>query len=315
MARCGSLDGDGNRAAKTVGGATTRYLVDTQSPTGYAQVVEEVSGGATVRSYTHGLDLISQNQLVGGNWTPSFYGYDGQGSVRYLTNSSGAVTDTYDYDAFGNILERTGATPNNYLYRGEQFDSDLGSYFLRARYYDQLRGALLSSDESAASPTIRSRSQVPLCEPDPGHHIDPSGYSTIGDYARLGGAIALNIVRSRALHSIAKLYHLLFITVASVPPTACGQIATTVAGFRLLRRQEGRRPSRVAERRPGRGGPGRGGRDAPPLAAVGRVGRRDGRGPGRPGSGPGLPRPRGGAAIRCRPIGFRSRPARGATPR
>jgi len=35
-------DGDGNRVAKTVNGVTTRYLVDSLNPTGWAQVVEEV---------------------------------------------------------------------------------------------------------------------------------------------------------------------------------------------------------------------------------------------------------------------------------
>ncbi len=53
-------DGDGNRVAKSVGGVTTNYLVDTNNPTGYAQVVEELQGGAVVKSFTYGHDLISQ---------------------------------------------------------------------------------------------------------------------------------------------------------------------------------------------------------------------------------------------------------------
>ena len=36
-------------------------------------------------------------------------------------------TDTYEYDAFGNLVNSTGTTPNNYLYRGEQYDPDLGT--------------------------------------------------------------------------------------------------------------------------------------------------------------------------------------------
>lgn len=43
-------DGDGNRVSKTVGGVTTRYLVDERNPTGYAQVVEELVGGAGLPS-------------------------------------------------------------------------------------------------------------------------------------------------------------------------------------------------------------------------------------------------------------------------
>ena len=84
-------NGDGIRVAKTAGGVTTGFLVDDRNPTGYAQVLEEIVGGAVGRSYTYGLKLISQKQASG----VSFYGYDGHGSVRYLTDASGAVTDTY----------------------------------------------------------------------------------------------------------------------------------------------------------------------------------------------------------------------------
>ena len=45
-----------------------------------------------------------------------------------------AITDSYDYDAFGNEVNHTGTTPTNYLYRGEEYDTDLGLYYLRARY-------------------------------------------------------------------------------------------------------------------------------------------------------------------------------------
>ena len=94
-------DGEGNRVSKTVSGVTTKYLVDDLNPTGYAQVVDELTGGAVTRTYTYGLQRISEDQVISGTWTPSYYGYDGFGSVRNLTNSAGAVTDTYDYDAFG----------------------------------------------------------------------------------------------------------------------------------------------------------------------------------------------------------------------
>jgi hypothetical protein len=115
-------DGDGNRVAKTVGGATTRYLVDDLNPTGYAQVVEELTGTTVTRRYTTGLQRISESQPINGTWTSSFYGYDGLGSVRQLTDSAGTVTDTYEYDAWGSAVDTTGSTPNVYLYRGEQYD-------------------------------------------------------------------------------------------------------------------------------------------------------------------------------------------------
>ena len=140
-------DGDGNRVAETVGGTTTKYLVDSLNPTGYAQVMDELVSGAVTRTYTYGLQRISEDQKIGGTQTISFYGYDGHGNVRFLmTGTTGTVTDTYVYDGFGLPLTTTGATRNNYLYSGEQFDSVLGMYYLRARYYNPATGRFLSMD-------------------------------------------------------------------------------------------------------------------------------------------------------------------------
>jgi hypothetical protein len=113
-------EGDGNRVARTANGVTVRYLVDTNNLTGYSQVVEELVSNSVSRQYSYGHDLISQRQLINNNWRTSFYGYDGQGSVRVLTNGSGVVTDTYADDAFGHLISQTGSTPNEYLYTGER---------------------------------------------------------------------------------------------------------------------------------------------------------------------------------------------------
>jgi RHS repeat-associated protein len=171
-----AYDADGNRVAKTVGGTTTRYLVDDLNPTGYAQVVEEVTGTTANRTYTYGLQRISQTQQVANAWTPSFYGYDGGGTVRLLTDSTGTVTDTYDYDAWGNTVNTTGSTPNVYLYRGEQFDYDLGLYYLRARYFNPLTGRLLSRDPYAGEPpTPATLHKYLYANGDPVNLGDPSG--------------------------------------------------------------------------------------------------------------------------------------------
>ena len=146
-------DAFGNRVAKTVNGVTTAYLVeDDKNPTGYPQVFDELTGGAVTRTYTYGLQRIDEEQVRNGVWTPSYYGYDGGGNVRNLTNSAGTVTDQYEYDAYGNSFTVSGTTPNNYLYRGEQFDPDLGLYYLRARYYNPATGRFMSRDPQDNSP-------------------------------------------------------------------------------------------------------------------------------------------------------------------
>jgi YD repeat-containing protein len=55
-------DGDGNRVSKTVSGVTTKYLVDTLTPTGYAQVAEEIVNGSVNAQYLYGLMHISQTR-------------------------------------------------------------------------------------------------------------------------------------------------------------------------------------------------------------------------------------------------------------
>ena len=113
-------DGDGTRVAKTSGGVTTEYLVDDLNPTGLPQVAEEVVGGGVARRYTYGINRISQTQAG----VTSLYDYDAHGDVRALMSTAPVApgnfatpTDTYGYDAFGNLIGSTGTTPNVYRYQ------------------------------------------------------------------------------------------------------------------------------------------------------------------------------------------------------
>ena len=90
------------------------------------------------------------------------------------------VTDTNDYDAFGNKVNSTGTTPNNYLYRGEQFDPDLGLYYLRARYYNPLTGRFMSRDPEDGTPyDPKSLHKYLYAGGDPVNATDPTGRDTI----------------------------------------------------------------------------------------------------------------------------------------
>jgi RHS repeat-associated protein len=179
-------DGDGNRVAKTVGGVTTRYLVDTNNHTGHAQVAEELRGGQVVRQYTYGHDLLSQRQQLGGEWRTHYYGYDGHGSARYLTDSAGAVTDAYAYDAFGSLVARTGSTPNDYLYAGEQYDPHAGFYYLRARYMNPSSGRFLTQDSfEGVTHDPATLHKYLYGASNPVSHVDPSGH-----FYSLGGLMA-----------------------------------------------------------------------------------------------------------------------------
>lgn len=96
--------------------------------------------------------------------------------MRLLTDATGAVTDRYDHDSFGNILSQSGSTPNVYLYSGEQNDPNLALYYLRARYYEVSNGRFMTMDVHPG------RVQHPISmhryafgNDDPVDGIDPSG--------------------------------------------------------------------------------------------------------------------------------------------
>ncbi len=112
--------------------------------------------------------------------TTHYYVYDGGGSVRELTDETGAITDTYVYDAFGVAVVSTGVTENAYLYRGEQWDVELGLYFLRARFMNPESGRFWSMDsyEGGATDPMSLHKYV-YANSDPVNGSDPSGYWTL----------------------------------------------------------------------------------------------------------------------------------------
>jgi RHS repeat-associated protein len=226
-------DAFGNRVAKTVNGVTTQYLVeDYINPTRLPQVVEEVQNGAAVRTYTYGLQRISQNQVVNNAWTPSFYGYDGFGSVRQLTNAAGAVTDSYEYDAFGNSFTKQGTTPNYYLYRGEQFDSDLGLYYLRARYYNSVTGRFFSRDpEDGIATDPGTLHKYVFAKGDPVNLDDPTG--RIAATATWGGAGAGDLGEEAMLLTLSVAAVPAIKAVACALNTAYDYLAKTIGAEEL----------------------------------------------------------------------------------
>jgi RHS repeat-associated protein len=175
-------DGDGNRISETAAGVTTKYLVDTLNPTGYSQVLDELVSGAVTKTYTYGLQRISENQLSGNTWTPTFYGYDGHGNVRFTTSTAGTVGNTYQFDAFGMPIATTGTIANTYLHSGERFDSNINLYQLRARYYNQATGRFETMDPELGKIFYPGTLHKYLyAQSNPVNRVDPSGKDDFGE--------------------------------------------------------------------------------------------------------------------------------------
>ena len=176
-------NGDGLRVRKTnsTSHVTTFYLVDDRNPSGYAQVLEEWTdsgGGASLsKVYTYGLDLISQQ--VPGVGT-NFFGYDGHGSTRFLTGLTRCSSNTFAYDAYGTLIASNSSPQTVYLYCGEQFDPDLGFYYLRARYLNPTTGRFWTMDSlDGHKEDPATLHKYLYCRSNPVMGVDPSGHDDL----------------------------------------------------------------------------------------------------------------------------------------
>jgi RHS repeat-associated protein len=195
-----AYNSSGIRTKKIDASTATYYLVDENNHTGYAQVIEErtfviVGGTETLDStvyYTIGDDVLSQTKATWSGGVGTFADtqyllYDGHGSTRQLLDHAytcdGAgkpITESYDYDAYGVMLgsgaNAADAAGTKLLYSGEQYDTTLKQYYLRARYYDQSNGRFTQLDPfSGNNSDPQSLHKYTYCHNDPVNSIDPTG--------------------------------------------------------------------------------------------------------------------------------------------
>ena len=119
--------------------------------------------------------VISQRR----NGVDSFYHFDGQGSTVALTDANGSVTDTYAYDAFGEITAQVGGTVNPFQFGGEigyYFDIDTGDHEIRRREYESDFGRWSSIDPLITPALSSFFSSYVYAENNCANRVDPSGY-------------------------------------------------------------------------------------------------------------------------------------------
>jgi len=135
-------------------------------------LVQETAPEGTVTRY-----FSPQGELHRFQRGDDFYSVhvDALGSVRAVTDSSGAVVSHFEYDAWGNVLPSSvDGVPGGLAYRfvgalGCRADNDIGLIYMRIRFYDSGLGRFISRDP------LSGLNKYPYCRNNPIDLIDPLG--------------------------------------------------------------------------------------------------------------------------------------------
>ena len=100
----------------------------------------------------------------------SYYHADGLGSITSLSNSAGALAQTYTFDSFGKQTNSSGSLTNSFQYTARESDTETGLYYYRARYYDPSIGRFLSEDPARLEQNIFA-----YVANSPANFTDPTG--------------------------------------------------------------------------------------------------------------------------------------------
>ena len=160
----------GRRIQKSSPAGTINYVYDG------ANIFAEYDAAGTLQaSYVQGAGIDQPLSLTRAAAT-SYYHADGLGSITSLTNSVGSIVATYSTDTFGRPLASTGTVVNPFRYTGREWDSEIGAYYYRARYYDAANGRFRSEDPIRFNAGVNFYTYVTN---SPANATDPTGTSAL----------------------------------------------------------------------------------------------------------------------------------------
>ncbi|MCZ6624836.1 MAG: hypothetical protein O7B35_11505, partial [Deltaproteobacteria bacterium] len=162
-------DGLGRRIEKeiteTAVTTVTQYIYDQED------ILLELDGSNNITArYTHGPG-IDEPLIMEQGGVSFFYHADALGSVTEISDSAGAVLQSYTYSSFGKIESQVDPSfVQPYTFTAREFDPETGMYFYRARYYDAKLGRFLSED-----PVFNGNEQYTYVNNNPLTLVDPMG--------------------------------------------------------------------------------------------------------------------------------------------
>ena len=176
-----AYDGSDVRVSTTTSSVTTPYIWDRSCTGGScgtcggpsANVAHLIDDGAN--GYLHADGVLAELPASG---STRDYLADGLGSIRGISDSTGSLVATADYDVFGAVRTNSG-TQSTFRFSGERSDPTTGFTYLRARYLDPATGRLISADTvQPNAPGTQGWNLYAYVANNPTTWADPTGHSS-----------------------------------------------------------------------------------------------------------------------------------------
>ena len=155
----------------------TEYINDINREN--TEVLAEYGADEKIRqAYTYGESGIGERISVDKSTESSYYLYDGRNSVTGILTETANLTNSYQYDSYGNLTSGTADGVNYYGYNGESTNVKTGLQYLRARYYNAENGTFTTEDSdlgTTENPLTRNR--YAYTSNNPVNYDDPTGHS------------------------------------------------------------------------------------------------------------------------------------------
>ena len=156
--------------------------------------------------YSHGYQVDRPLVLERGGQN-YFYQTDHLGSVRTLTDASGTVINSYDYESYGRFETRIEGIVQPYAFTAREFDEESNYYYYRSRYYDPFSGRFVSADPLGFSAGDLNLYRYVFNNPT--NRVDP--YGLFSDPKGQYTGLALNTIRQAPrLNALGATVNLLF---------------------------------------------------------------------------------------------------------
>ena len=154
-------DAEGLRYEMEENGQLVQFIFNTNK-----EVIAEKENEWTI--YIRGSEILASSN----DHARTYYHYanDEMGSCTHIVDDS-KVLNEYEYDAWGNVVNKKETVKNRFKFNGQQLDPITHQYYLRARFYNPVVARFTQEDTYRGD----GLNLYAYCANNPVYYIDPSG--------------------------------------------------------------------------------------------------------------------------------------------